>query len=209
MRLYRQTAEAEKKAERAYRETQHWREQVEEAQEKIITLSQEVNDFREWQRLLADDTEMDRVADSETTQGSKTFSYAQFVQLRKKFLELTDRIVKSTELHSQMVEKLQERDKQIKALQRGTQSLPRTYESLSTSENADQRENLDHEAALEEIERLKKALLEKDHHVASLQTQVSSFESTVSERNKMERHSKEQSKAVMEWRKKCEHAEVL
>ena len=206
-----QTEEVEQSTKQAIQEAQRWRDSAQEMESKMKHLNKQLNEFREWQRLLVGEAKQDCVKDTDdgpTAQAPKAVNYDKYKELKKELLFLTEKITKCESRNAEMVDKLKERDEQIKELKSGTMSLPVTCESLTSSSDVDLSDKIYEDTALSEIERLKKALVDKDNHITSLQTQISSTGLTPFERNKMEMHGKQQSKTVMEWRKKFEHAEV-
>ena len=205
---FQQTEEVEQSTKQAIQEAQRWRDNAHEMESKMKHLNKQLDEFREWQRLLVEEAKEEDSDDSLTARGPKAVNYDKYKELKKKFLFLTEKIIKCEGRNAEMVEKLIERDEQIKELKSGTMSLPMPCESSTYSSDGELSDKIDEQAALSEIERLKKALVDKDNHITSLQAQLSSTGLTTSERNKMEMHGKEQSKIVMEWRKKFELAEV-
>ena len=200
----------EQSAKQAIQEAQRWRDNAHEMESKMKHLNQQLHEFREWQRLLVEEAKegVNVTGDDPAAQAPKTVNYENYRELKKKFIFLTENVVKCEARNTEMVEKLKERDEQMKELKGGTMSLPMTCDSLAYGRDGELSDEINIEAALSEVERLKKALVDRDNHITSLQTQISSAGLTTSERSKMEMHGKEQSKTVMEWRKKFEQAEV-
>ena len=212
IKLTQKAAEAEAVAKQAREESQLLKEECENLRLKMQMLNQQVSDFEMWRRLLVDDNPQHKTSSVAQSQGETiVVNREKHSQLKKNFLLLTDKIMKSEQSQKQLFEKLEDRDKQLKELQRKVKDssvVPRVYESMSSGEGAEQLEELDHDAALREIQNLREVIKEKENSVASLQAQLSSFQRTAAEHSKMEKHGEVQSKAVMEWRRKFEDAEV-
>ena len=182
-------------------------------------MNKQVARFEEWHKLLVDDAQQALSSEaSADVSKEKTIRVdrEKHAQLKKNFLLLTDRVMKIETSHQQLLEKLEDRDKQIKELQTkagDTSILPNVsmYEPtcMNSGEETELAEELSHDAALTEIKKHRATILKLRNHVASLESQVSTFEKTAAEHSKLEKHGKEQSKAVMEWRQKCEVAEVM
>ena len=203
---------AEDDVKNAREELQQRSQQVEDLQARIETLNQQVLDFQKWHQLLLDDAQrVSAGADDQPQEQTVVVNREKHNQLKKNFLLLTERVMKSDKRYSQLLEKLKDRDSQVKELQMKSMDnsvVPRAYESLRSGEDTEQLEDVTIETAVKERDNLRAIVSEKENLVASLQTQLSSFEQTAAKHSQMEKHGKEQSKAVMEWRKKYESAEV-
>lgn len=119
-------------------------------------------------------------------------------------MQLTEKLIMSDKRCQQLVEKLEDRDEQIKELKeqaRTNSALPWVCESMSSEEGTKQPEKVNLESALNEVANLKIFVTEKENHIVSLQTQLSSFQRIAAEH-------KEQTWVTMEWKRKCEAAEV-
>lgn len=212
--LLQRATTAEEDAKQAREDLQNLSEERETLQTKLETLNKDVVRLEEWHKLLVDNTQ--QTPSNEATayvppEETLLVNREKHVQLKKNFLLLTDRIMKMETSHQQLLEKLQDRDDQIKELQAKVgviSMLPNVYESSSGCET-EPAEALSQDAALREIKKHKATILELRNRVASLVSQVSSFEKTASDKSKLEKHGKEQSIAVVEWRQRCEAAEVI
>ena len=110
--------------------------------------------------------------------------------------------------------KLETMNKQLQRLEEWHRLMVVDAQQTPTGEGAPQEkvestEDLSHDEALREIQKQKTIISELKNRVASLQTKMGTFEKTAAENSKMEQHGKEQSKVVMEWRQRCEVAEVM
>ena len=185
-----------------------------ESQRKDLETEKQLQKFEEWHKLMIDDAE--QMPTSEATPGvsqeTVVVNREKQKQFKKNFLLVTEKNMKMERSLQELLEKLEDRDKHIKELQlnAGDNSiLPKVYESLSSEEVAQSTEELSHAEAIDEIQKQNAIISELRSHVASLQTKMGTFEKTAAENSKMERHGKEQSKVVMEWRQKYEAAEVI
>lgn len=133
----------------------------------------------------------------------KVVSYSNFAKMRRSYTETMEKLVKLQEKHErvkkELTEKLEERQKQLE----GERQMPQTH-----SEGYQPVEDMDHETALQEIGHLRVIVDEKDKQVLSLKMQVQSFSKTAAEKQELEKHTKEQSRTVLDWRKKLEAVEV-
>ena len=214
MQLLQKVATAEDDAKHAREALQKLSNEHATLQTKLDTMNKQVHRLEEWHRLLVDSTQ--KASSSEVTahvsQEKIVVDREKHTHLKKNFVFLTERNIKIEKSHQELLEKVEERDKQIKELQmkvRDDSVVPKVYESLSSGEGAESVEELSHGAALREIEKQKAVIFQLRNRVASLQAQTSAFKKTAAEHSKMEQHGKEQSKAVMEWRQKYEVAEVI
>ena len=215
MKLFQRVATAEEGAKQAREDLQKLSEENETLQAKLDTLTKQVQRLEEWHRLVVDNAQQTPTGEA-TSHGSQeetvVVNREKHTQLKKNFVLLTEKNMKMEKSHQQLLEKLEDRDKQIKELQldtRDNSAVPKVYESLSSGEVAESAEELSHDAALREIQKQNTVISELRNLVGSLQTKMSTFERTAAEHSKMEQHGKEQSKMVMEWRQKCEVAEVI
>lgn len=137
----------------------------------------------------------------------KVISYSKFAKLRQSYSELTEKLTNMNEKHEkvkkELIEKLEERQKQLES----ERQVPRTHQSFSSEDN-EPVEDMDHATAVREVGRLRLTVSEKEKQVSSLQLQVQSFDKTAAERQELEKHSKVQSVAVMEWRNRFDAAKV-
>ena len=212
-------ATAEDKAKQAREDLQKLSKEKETLQAKLEAMNKQVSRFEEWHKLLVDDAQ--QIPSSEASADAskeKTIRIdrEKHVHLKKNFLLLTERVLQIETSNQQLLEKLEDRDKQIKKLQTkvgDTSILPNVsmYEPpcMNSGEETELVEVLSHDATLAEIKKHRATILKLRNHVASLESQVSTFEKTAAEHSKLEKHGKEQSKAVMEWRQRCEVAEVM
>jgi hypothetical protein len=214
-KLLQRAAAAEEGARQAQTDLQKLSEEKVALQVKLETMNKQLQRLEEWHRLTVDDAE--QTPTNEATAGTSqeetvVVDREKHKQLKKNFLLLTEKIVKMEISHQQLLEKLKDRDNQIKELQsnaRDNSIVPRVYESLSSEEVAESTEELSHDEALREIQKQNTVIKELRNRVASLQTKMGAFERTAAENSKMEQHGKEQSKVVLEWRQRCEAAEVM
>ena len=214
MQLLQKVATAEKEAKHAREALQKMSNENKTLRDKLDTMNKQVQRLEEWHRLLVEITE--QASSSEVTvhesQEKVIIDREKHVQLKRNFIHLTERYMKIEKSNQELLEKIEERDKQIKELQlkvRDDSVVPKVYESLSSGEGVESVEELSHDDALKEIKEQKEVISELRNCVASLQAQMSTFEKTAAEHSKMEQHGKEQSKAVKEWRQKYEAAEVI
>ena len=216
IQLLQKVAAAEKDAKHVREALQKMSNENKTLRAKLDTMNKQVQRLEEWHGLLVDNTK--QASSSEATahasQEKVIVDHEKHVQLKRSFIYLTERYMKIEKTHQELLEKIEERDKQIKELQmkvRDDSVVPkvRVYESLSSGEGAESVEELSHDIALREIKKQKAVIFQLRNRVASLQAQTNAFEKTAAEHSKMEQHGKEQSKAVMEWRQKFEVAEVI
>ena len=213
--MFQRVAIAEEDAKQANSHLQKLSEEKETLQAQLRTLNEQVRRFEEWHRLVVDKAQ--QVPAGEATadvsqQETIVVNREKHMQLKKNFVLLTEKNMKMEKSYRQLLEKLQDRDKQIKELQVNEGDnfvVPKVYECLSSEEISESAEELCHDAALRELKKQNTVISELRNRVASLQTMMSTFERTAAEHSKMEQHGKEQSRAVMEWRQKCEVAEVI
>ena len=182
-------------------------------------MNKQVARFEEWHKLLVYDAQ--QIPSSKASADvyeEKTIRVdrEKHSQLKKNFVLLTDRVIKIETSHQHLLEELEDRDKQIKELQTkvgDTSILPDVsmYEPtyMNSGEETELAEELSHDAALAEIKKHRATILKLRNCIASLESQLSTFEKTAAEHCKLEKHGKEQSKAIMEWRQRCEVAQVM
>ena len=215
MKLFQRVNIAEEEAKKAKESFQALSEEKETLQAKFEAMNKQLQKLEEWHRLTVEHaqqtTSSEATAQDAPQEETVTVSREKHSHLKKNFLLLTDRVMKIEKSHQQLLDKLEDRDKQVKELQlkaKDSSVVPRTYESLSLGEETVSSEELSHNSALNEIDKLKKVNSELRNQLASLQSQVSSFGKTAAEHSKMTKHGIEQSKTIVEWRRKCEAAEV-
>ena len=222
MSLFQRVATAEEDAKQANSDLQKLSEENETLQAQLKNLSEQVQRFEEWHRLVVDKAQQipagratADVSQQETIVVNRekyTLLKNNFVLLTEKIMKMEKKIMKMEKSHQLVLERLEDRDKQIKELQLnvGDNSVvPKVYKSLSSGDAEELAEELSHDAALREVKRQSIIISELRNCVASLQTEMTTFEKTAAEHSKMEQHGKEQSKMVMEWRQRCEAAEVM
>lgn len=215
MTLLQRAAAAEEGAKQAETHLQKLSEEKVALQEKLETMNKQFQKLEEWHKLMIDDAE--HMPTSEATpdvpqEETVVVNRKKHKQLKSSFIRLTEKNMKMEENHRQLLEKLEDRDNQIKELQlnaRDDTVVPNVYKSLSSEKVTELTEELSHDEALREIQKQDAIILELRNRVASLQTKMGTFEKTAAENSKMEQHGKEQSKVVMEWRQKYEAAEVM
>jgi hypothetical protein len=215
MTLLQRAATAEEGAKQAKTDLQKLSEEKATLQVKLETMNKQLQRLEEWHRLTVDDAQ--QMPTSEATsdvpqQKTIVVNHEKHTQLKKNFLLLTEKNMKMERNHQHLLEKLEDRDEQIKELQlnaRDNSVVPNVYKSLSSEEVPESTEELSHDEALREIQKRNLTISELRNRVASLQAQMSTFETTAAENSKMEQHGKEQSKVVMDWRQRCEAAEVI
>ena len=215
MTLLQRAAAAEEGAKQAETHLRKLSEEKVALQDKLETMNKQFKKLEEWRKLMIDDAE--QMPTSEATpdvsqEETVIVNRKKHRQLKSSFILLTEKNMKMERSLQQLLEKLEDRDNQIKELQlnaRDDSIVPKVYESLSSEKVAESPEKLSHDEALKEIQKQKATISELKNCVASLQTKMGTFEKTAAENSKMEEHGKEQSKVVMEWRKKYEAAEVM
>ena len=211
MTLLQRAAAAEEVAKQAKKDIQKLSEEKGAFQEKLKTMNEQLQRLEEWHKLMVDDAQQTPTSEG-AAQEKIVVNREKHTQLKKNFVLVTEKNIKMEKSHQQLLEKLEDRDKQIKELQlnaRGNSVVPNVYESLSSEEVAESSEKLSHDEALIEIQKQKAIILELKNRVASLQTKMGTFEKTAAENSKMQQHGKEQSKVVMELRQRCDVAEVI
>ena len=211
MTLLQRAATAEEGAKQAKKDLQKLSEDNATLQAKLETMNKQLQRLEEWHRLMVDDAQQTPTGE-DVPQEKVVVNREKHTQLKKNFVLVTEKNMKIEKSHQQLLQKLEDRDKQIKELQlnaRDNSVLPKVYESLSSEEIAESTEELSHNEALREIQKQSAIISELRNRVASLQTKMGTFEKTAAENSKMEQHGKEQSKVVMEWRQRCEVAEVM
>jgi hypothetical protein len=215
MKLLQRAAAAEEGAKQAKTDLQKLSEEKVALQVKLETMNKQLQRLEEWHRLMIDDAEQTPVSEAtpDVSQAETVVvNREKHKQLKKNFMLVTEKNMKMETTHQQLLEKLEDRDNQIKELQsnaRDNSIVPRVYESLSSEEVAELTEEVSHDEALREIQKQKGIISELRNRVASLQAQMSTFEKTATEKSKIEQHGKEQSIVVKEWRQRCEAAEVM
>ena len=134
----------------------------------------------------------------------KVIPYSTFAKLRESFTEKAEKLTKLQEKYDrkvkELMEKLEERQNQLE----GERQLPQTQPSLSSEDLVE----MDHDTAVQEVCRLRLLVGEKENQVMSLRTQLESFDKTAAERQELEKHTKVQSRTVMDWRNKYDAAKV-
>ena len=211
MTLLQRAATAEEGAKQAETRVQILSEEKATLQAKLETMNKQLQRLEEWHRLMVVDAQQTPTGEG-APQEKVVVNREKHTQLKKNFLLVTEKNIKMERSHQQLLEKLEDRDKQIKELQlnaRDNSVVPKVYKSLSSEEVVESTEDLSHDEALREIQKQKTIISELKNRVASLQTKMGTFEKTAAENSKMEQHGKEQSKVVMEWRQRCEVAEVM
>ena len=191
------------------------RRQVHETQGELLKrdqtikeLNQRVRDLEQWLTKHEDISEVagDPVESASDKKG-KMVSYSVFDKIKQSYTEIMEKLVKLQEKHervkNELMEKLEERQKQLE----GERQMPRTHQSFS-SEDHEAVEDMDHETAVREIGRLRVVVDEKERQVLSLETQVQLFSRIAAEKQELEKHTKEQSRTVLDWRKKFDALEV-
>ena len=137
----------------------------------------------------------------------KVVSYSKFAKLKESYGEIVEKLTEMKERHDrvkkELTEKLEERQKELES----ERQLPQTHRSFSSEDHVPV-EDMDHETAVQEVGRLRLIVDEKEKQVLSLRTQVQSFNKTAAERQELEKHTKEQSRTVMDWRRKFDTLEV-
>lgn len=209
MTLLQRAAIAEGDAQQAKKDLQKLSEEKATLQVKLETMNKQLQTLEEWHKLMVNDAQQTPTSDG-ASQEKIVVNREKHTQLKKNFLLVTEKNMKMEKSNQQLLEKLEDRDKQIKELQlnAGDNSIvPNVSESLSSGEVAESTKELSHDEAL--LRELQKQNKELKNRVASLQIKMGTFEKTAAENSKMEQHGKEQSKVVMEWRQRCEVAEVM
>ena len=214
MTLLQRAATAEEGAKQAEKDIQKLSEEKVALETKLETMNEQLQKLEVWHKIMIDDAE--QMPTSEATPGMSqeetvVVNREKQKQLKKNFLLVTEKNMKMERSLQQLLEKLEDRDKQIKELHlnaRGNSVVPKVG-SLSSEEVAESTEELSHDEALREIQKQNAIISEQRNRIASLQTKMGTFEKTAAENSKMEQHGKEQSKVVMEWRQKYEAAEVM
>lgn len=212
MTLFKKVATAEESAEQAKKDLDKLSEENVTLRARMEKMNKQIQRFEELHRLVVDDVQQNPASEATAQKEAVLVNREKITQLKKNFLLLTEKHMKMEKSHQQLLEKLEDRDQQVKELQlsaRDNSVVLKVYESLSSGEVAESDEELSHDEALREIKNQSNIILELRNHVASLQTKMSTFEITAAERSKMEPHGKKQSKMVMEWKQKCEAAEVI
>ena len=191
------------------------RRQVHETQEELLKRDQRIKELnqrvRDLEQQLIKHEDISEVAgdpvEGASDKKGKTVSYSVFDKMRQSYTETMEKLVKLQEKHervkNELMEKLEERQKQLE----GECQMPRTHQSFS-SEDHEAVEDMDHETAIREIGRLRVVVDEKERQVSSLETQMQLFSRTAAEKQQLEKHAKEQSRTVLDWRKKFDTLEV-
>ena len=187
--------------------------EISKRNQRIIELDQRIKDL-EHQLLQVKQTKPedcdcepgDSVEGASDAKG-KVISYSKFAKLRQSFSELTEKLTKMQEKHDrvkrELMEKLEERQKQLE----GERQFPQTHHLLS-SDDLEPVDGMDRDTAVEEVCRLRRIVDEKEKQVLSLKTQLESFDKTAAERQELEKHTKVQSRTVMDWRNKYDAVKV-
>ena len=216
MTLLQRTATAEEGAKEAKTDLQELSEEKMALHVKLETMNKQLQTLEECHRVMVDDAQQAPTSEATPDVSQEETVTVNCEKRKKNFLLVTERNMKMERSHQQLLEKLEDGDKQIKELQlnAGDNSVvPKVYGTSVSEKVAESTEELSHgEAILREIQtQFENAVVsELRNLLALLQVKMSTFEKTADDNSTMEQHGKEQNEVevVMEWRQRCEVAEV-
>ena len=198
--------------------------QLTEAQEEILKRDQRIRELEHQllhvKQSMHEDLngEQDDQVEGASDVKEKVVPYSKFAKVRYSYIMIMEKLTMMEEKHEKELSKMQKKhDKEKKELMEklddcqkhleDERQMPRTHHSFS-GEDREPVKDMDRETAVREVSHLRIIVDEIDKQVSSLKTQLQSFDKTAAERQKLEKHTKEQSRTVMDWRKKFEAAEV-